>query len=155
MATLLTSLSESLPPARELGEVKDPELQARAVLSLVLERIARADASSFTAVPEDPSTCPNCGVPTPLERSPYCSTNCREESGFVRQMRSAFADGSIVNPERQVGRGQALWHLLGGGYPLRQSLVFGKPLARVLARNEGRCEICGAPSTTIDHTGSG
>jgi hypothetical protein len=64
-------------------------------------------------------------------------------------------DGSAFDPARQVGLGQALWHLQGGGYPLRQRLVPPKVLAKVIERDGGRCAECGEPATEVDHVGSG
>jgi hypothetical protein len=76
-------------------------------------------------------------------------------AAFVRQFRASLADGSLLDPQRQVGMGQALWHLQGGGFPLRQRLVPPKVLAKVIERHGGLCAVCGAPAIEIDHTGSG
>jgi hypothetical protein len=98
-----------------------------------------------------PPICPNC-VQNPIRpRSPYCSETCKEQAALVRQVRAHLLVEAIDDPARQVALGQVAWHVLGGGYPLRTSKVEPKPLAKVLARNEGRCEVCGAPATTVDH----
>ena len=99
--------------------------------------------------------CPNCGGPAASLRSPYCSDSCREEAALVRQTRSALEEGAILDRDRQIALGQKLWHILGGGYPLRQSLILPRTHAQVMARADGNCAVCGAPATAIDHTGSG
>ncbi len=76
-------------------------------------------------------------------------------AAFVRQFRSHVADGSIFEIERQFGSGQALVFLLGGGYPRRQNMVPARVIAKVIERDGGVCQACGAPATEIDHTGSG
>lgn len=101
------------------------------------------------------STCPNCGEPVASLRSPYCGDSCREEAAFVRQFRTALATGALADPEKQERLGQALWHLLGGGYPHRLPLVLPSAAKQALKRNDGRCEGCGVPASTFDHLGSG
>lgn len=122
--------------------------QARAVLAALLERALRLEPPASIA--PDPNTCPNCGQPVDSQRSPYCGTQCREESAFVRQLRGAVEKNGI-DAERQASMGQVLWHLLGGGYPGRVALVPDKVRQKLFARNGGKCELCGSPATTIDH----
>lgn len=150
----LTKLQSLLPAPSERLNPANVDRQARAVLATFLNLVQQAMPG--TPLATDPSTCPNCGTPTESKRSPYCSEACREESAFVRQLRAAIESGKIEDEERQASIGQNLWHLLGGGFPRRQKLVDQKARARFFrSRNEGRCEICGAPATTFDHTGSG
>ena len=137
-----------------IGASDDVDHQTRAVLSPLVELIVRTD-SHAEAIPVPPAVCPNCGLPTDSDRSPYYSPFCRDQAAFIRQFRASVADGVIFDPERQIGMGQALWSLRGGGYPRRQSLVPPKVLAKVIKRDGGVCAICGAPATEIDHTGSG
>ncbi len=138
----------------KVGTSDDVDEQTRAVLSPMVERIVRG-VPSLSPIPADPSTCPNCGVPVASTRSPYCSSFCRDMSAFIRQFRSSVADGVIFEPDRQLGMGQALWALQGGGFPRRQALVPSKTVAKVIERDGGVCAVCGAPATEIDHTGSG
>ncbi len=70
-------------------------------------------------------------------------------------MRSAIEDGTLFQAERQVVLGQVLWNLLVGGFPARQRLVPKTTVRRVLERDGGRCTLCGAPATGVDHIGSG
>jgi hypothetical protein len=66
-----------------------------------------------------------------------------------------LATGALSDLDRQVAMGQKLWHLLGGGYPLRVSLVGQKDLDKFLLKSGGLCAECGNPATTYDHLGSG
>jgi hypothetical protein len=88
-------------------------------------------------------------------RSPYCSGRCREEAAFVRQFRTNLQDDALSVEEKQVSLGQNFWHLIGGGYPLRQSICPPSALKQLFKRTNNQCEVCGAPATTFDHTGSG
>lgn len=130
------------------GMSVDLEEQARRILGLV---VSGGEPDIRKRFPTRPDTCPNCGMETDSERSPYCSVKCREIAGFVRQVRAAIASGAIDDSERQMALGQVLWGLLGGGYPLRIAQVQPRAIAMVMKRTEGRCEICKAPATTIDH----
>ena len=119
-------------------------------------RLASPFCSNGRAAAEtNARTCPNCGSPETGERSPYCTDACRAESAFVRQLRSVLANGSVFDEVRQIAFGEKLWHLLGGGYPRRQKLAFERTLATVFKRENGKCQMCGAPATTVDHLGSG
>lgn len=140
-------------PPREGIERLPVRDQARAVLSFVFERYPLSEYP--TPDPECPETCPSCGQPSNGTRSPYCGVACREEAGFVRQVRSGLVDGWLEDEEKQVALGQVLWHLLGGGRPFRQSIIPESSRKRALARSEGRCAACGAPATAFDHLGSG
>ncbi|MGV3616750.1 MAG: HNH endonuclease [Fimbriimonas sp.] len=148
----LARVIAALPATADLPnlEVKD---QARAALSFVFERMPVT--VPLPEVPPDPATCPNCDRVATSTRSPYCGEACREEAGFVRQVRAGIAEGWLLDEEKQVALGQVLWHVLGGGRPFRQSIIPESSKKRALARSEGRCQGCGAPATTFDHSGSG
>ena len=151
----LKRLLSELPPPGEALASDDADVQSKALLALLVEGAGQAQFSAMQGVPADPSTCPNCGQPATSLRSPYCGDACREESAFVRQFRQSLMTGKALEPERQVALGEKVWHVLGGGYPRRQSLAPNSALKQVFKREDGRCELCGAPATTIDHTGSG
>ncbi len=129
----------------------DEESQTRALLLPLLARKAK----SQPPVPADSSTCPNCSKASEDPRTPYCSDHCKEMAAFVRQFRAAVAEGTILEPEKQMMMGQKLWAVAIGGYPMRQTLVPAKVIAKVIEREGGKCQMCGAPATEIDHTGSG
>lgn len=134
-------------PAAEIGE--SPQA-ARSVLRLVLGEI-----SPLEALPFDPATCPNCGVTCSSLRTPYCSEPCKEEAAFVRQIRSGIHDGKLFEADRQEALGSKLWHLLGGGYPLRLNLIPANTFQKSLAKLGGTCLTCGAAATRLDHIATG
>jgi hypothetical protein len=88
-------------------------------------------------------------------RSPYCSESCREIAGFVRQFRTGLQLGWILEHDKQVALGQVLWHALGGGRPLRVAISPPKAIEKAIKRDQGLCQVCGEPATTVDHVGSG
>ena len=145
----LSSFAADLPPAAEASRGEDLELRCRATLAIVIELALSSPKGK--SIGRDTSLCPSCGAPSASEKSPYCGPACREEAGFVRQVRAGLADGSIFDAERQVAMGQVLWSLLGGGYPLRQSMILERSRVLVFKRSGGKCEICGAEATSIDH----
>jgi hypothetical protein len=156
MVAELTRLSEALPPPRALAESEDGEEQLRAALAVLVERALRGVSDfAFAQVPEDPATCPNCGVDVTSTRTPYCSEHCRETSAFIRQIRNTIKSGAIFDPVRQAAFGQSLWRIQGGGYPVRQRMVTEKSRAKIIARDGGVCSVCGAPATEVEHIGSG
>ena len=144
-------LQSSLPEIGS-GDIAD---NARASLRYIVEPIA-ADAVAISQAQDiDPLTCPNCGCPIELTRSPYCSVLCKESSAFVRQFRAGIVDGTVFDHERQIAFGQNLWFLLGGGRPLRQFLIPPKTRLQVFERSDYKCTLCGAEATEIDHIGTG
>ncbi|HTQ09685.1 MAG TPA: hypothetical protein VMI31_06400 [Fimbriimonadaceae bacterium] len=155
-AGLLTRLLERIPP---YGASADPDEQTRSALRPLVERAVALDSNLALLPPGESAgsgnACPNCGQPVGSLRSPYCSEKCKETAAFVRQFRNSLANESIFEPERMADFGQKWWHLQGGGYPRRQLMVPAKTIAKVIARANGACEICGAPATEIDHAGSG
>lgn len=145
---VLERLGKELPP---FGVPDDPDVVIRSALRPLVERALGAEGE---VIPEDPATCPNCGIVTRSERSPYCGAKCREMAAFVRQFRACMADGAIFDPERQQGLGQALWSVQGGGFPRRQLMIEPKTVEKVIDKHGGVCAICGAPATAVDHVGS-
>lgn len=144
-----------LPDASAALAGDDLDLRARAVLAILLDRVSGGGFDAFLPSTSDPRVCPNCNQPADSKTSPYCSDCCRQEAAFVRQMRDSLANGTIFDEHRQTMKGEVLWRLLGAGLPRRLALVPEKARERVFKRTEGKCEICGAPATTIDNTGSG
>ncbi len=147
-------LADDLPSEVAFGSESSIEDQARAVLSLLVDRIKKVSLVTDRK-DADPSTCPNCGIEVASTRSPYCGEPCREMASFVRQFRTGLAAGWILDREKQIALGQNLWHVLGGGRPLRQSLILGKPRQKVIGRDGGKCQVCGAVATTVDHVRTG
>lgn len=148
----LSRLSKTLP---KYGKGKDIDEQMASVLSLVVYKALRVDADGVLAEFFDVWRCPNCGSPNSSSRTPYCSETCKGTASFVRRFRSAVADETVYGREKQIDLGQALWNLQGGGFPRRQAMVPERVIDKVIERDGGKCSICGAPATEIDHTGSG
>jgi len=151
----LEKLKGSLPSSSEMAVGDDLDLRARAVLTLLMNRLEQGNLAALKPIGQDPRLCPNCGEEVASKSSPYCGDCCRGHAAFVRQMRDSIANDSILDEHRQTMKGEVLWRLLGGGLPRRLSLVPEKARERVFKREEGKCEVCGAPSVTIDNTGSG
>lgn len=146
-------LRKVLPPANLIDTEYDIELRTRAVINLLFSEF-RLRMSQAT-IPVDPANCPNCDRVASSTKSPYCSSECREISAFVRQFRQAIATDAILDPEKQAALGQKLWYVLGGGYPRRGVLVPERVRLKVIEREGNKCQQCGAKATTIDHSGSG
>lgn len=151
--TPLEGVLGSLPSPLADFSADDQEVSARVLLARLIASGPRDRHPQ--PVPADPATCPNCGITVASPRSPYCGEACRETAAFVRHVRAGIAEGSLEDPDRQVALGQVLWHLLGGGRPLRLSLVPDRAIARVIAREAGRCQACGGLATTVDHIATG
>jgi len=128
----------------------DIEAQAQSVLALVLGPVAAG-----RVVHLDPGTCPNCGALVESTKSPYCGEGCREAAGFVRQFRTGLKLGWIFEKDKQIALGQVLWHVLGGGRPLRREISPAKARQKAIQREGGKCQVCGGQATTVDHVGSG
>lgn len=127
------------------------EEQAQRVLAL----LAQSQFAQLKSLHVANRSCPNCAEPVASTRSPYCSARCREISAFVRQFRNGLLEGTILGEERQIALGQKFWHLAGGGYPLRISLISEKDKLKIIAKKGGLCELCEAPATALDNVGSG
>ena len=150
-AAVTLTVIETLPQS---SASNDADTEMRAVLRNLLVRVAAAPREA-APVAADPRTCPNCGASCESLKAPYCSTMCKGTAAFVRQVRKAIRVQTILEPERQVGIGEALWSLQGGGFPRRQRLVPKRVLAKVIERDGGVCSVCGGPATEVDHEGSG
>jgi len=142
-----------MPAAAEAAYGDDLDLRARAVLRILLDRLPSVVVP--VAIEPNADLCPNCDRPVPSFTTPYYSDCCRERAAFIRPMRDSLANGSLLDPHRQAMKGEQMWRLLGGGLPRRLSLVPESARARVFKKQEGKCELCGAPATRIDNTGSG
>lgn len=154
MVSIRSALEELLPtiPVRTSDSTEDEQI--RSVLRPLVE-LALRQIGDTAKIESDPALCPNCNQPVENERTPYCSVRCKETAGFIRQFRNSLLNRNLLDPVKQVGTGQALWSLQGGGYPRRQQMVPARVIAKVIERDGGKCSVCGEPATEIDHTGSG
>lgn len=155
MGHAVDRLLAALPSPSAAAEGEDLSLQARATLAIVVQMAVESAQSDTPEAPADPWACPNCGVAVESERSPYCSAACREQSSFVRTVRRAVQGDEEFDEERLTTLGQNLWRLLGGGLPLRISIVPASTVRRVLAREEGKCQSCGGEASLVEHIGTG
>lgn len=138
-----------------MDSAADSETRVRSVLREIVDRAAPLLGIEVASVPSDPALCPNCDAPVASTKTPYCGEQCKGMAAFVRQFRNSLENETVFDPERQVGMGQALWKLQGGGFPHRQTLIPPKTILKVIERDGGVCQVCGAPATEVDHTGSG
>ncbi len=98
--------------------------------------------------------CLNCDSTLSEDRrSPYlfCSTKCRQTSGYIRYYRRALADGRIDHEdvrEALLIRGA---FILAGGYPEAARRIPSTLRAQVVKRFGGLCAKCGRPGGEIDH----
>lgn len=65
--------------------------------------------------------------------------------------RRAAADGRIDQSDVAAALEMRLAHIAVGGYPETARRIPDKVRAEVFARDGGRCVLCGAPATEIDH----
>jgi 5-methylcytosine-specific restriction endonuclease McrA len=137
---------DTIQPLRE-QLAAEPGTGIRSTLLLVLTD----PKPNPTPIRPNPLLCPNCDKPTSSTRTPYCSDHCKEVSAFIRQFRSGLKTGQALAPERQLGMAQALWHILGGGYPERIKLIPESAIKKVIQRDGGTCQLCGKEATTVDH----
>lgn len=149
----LSAVLHDLPSFEHVSSLPTLEEQARSVIEWIGRRALTLEYS--TKVLPDSLTCPNCGTRFCAPRSPYCSEACKDQAAFVRQFRAGIDTRTMDEPDRQVALGQKLWRILGGGLPLRVSLIPDKAFAKLLARNGGKCEHCGLPAKHVDHIGTG
>lgn len=154
---LLEGLLAALPSDPLPGELAsgDQADQARATFAGLVSLALTREGEEFQKAVGSVANCPNCGKPDSNERSPYCSAQCREEASFVRHFRSALHADLATNHEKQAMFGQLFWTLIGGGYPLRQSIIPERNKLMVLKKSGGRCELCSQPATKVEHIRTG
>lgn len=129
--------------------VRVGQLRASLPPESVLLIVLNGEASRETIWTAD--CCPACGQPCSNPRSPYCGERCREESGFVRQVRAAIAAENPLPAERLETMGHVLWALLGGGHPERLKELRPNVIAKVLDRDQHACHHCGQPADFVEH----
>jgi 5-methylcytosine-specific restriction endonuclease McrA len=97
-----------------------------------------------------PFPCPNCDRRIE-EAVLFCSELCRNEAKFVRYFRACVADGRFFEPVVQEALRIRLAFILGGGYPERSRHISRELRQSVIARDQGRCRVCGVPGDQVDH----
>ncbi|NPV68147.1 MAG: HNH endonuclease [Anaerolineae bacterium] len=81
----------------------------------------------------------------------FCSEECRQIAKYIRYYRRCIKDGRVDQLDVQQALRFRLAHILAGGYPERERRLTKDIRDAVIRRDEGRCRICGAPGTEIDH----
>jgi len=98
--------------------------------------------------------CVECGAAIVLTKCAklYCSDVCRQTLKLVHYGRAVVADGRIErDPTIEEALQMRVAQILGGGY---HDVLRRVPLAlraQIFERDGGRCVLCGAPATQIDH----
>ncbi len=98
--------------------------------------------------------CVECGAPIVLTRWArlYCSERCRQILKFVHYGRAVVADGRIErDPTIEKALQMRLAHILAGGYHERRRRVPLAMRASIFERDGGKCVLCGAAATQVDH----
>lgn len=97
-------------------------------------------------------TCLNCDRSFASSKAKlFCAELCRDVARLVRYVRACRADGRADQPDVQDAIRIQLAHVLAGGYPRLRRQVPLNIRALVIARDEGRCQVCGGVGTEIDH----
>lgn len=94
--------------------------------------------------------CLNCDQPVDGPKL-FCSRACADEAKFVRYVRRCRRDGRDKTPDVKEAIEIRLAHILGGGYPEQERQLSATVRAAVIARDNGRCQLCGQPGNQIDH----
>jgi len=81
----------------------------------------------------------------------YCSEGCSEEAKSVRYVRRCIRDARIERPDVREAVEIRLGLVVSGGYPERERHVPPAIRKAVIARDGGRCQMCGRPGTDMDH----
>lgn len=100
-----------------------------------------------------PFVCLNCGerLLSPTSPKLYCSVGCSQEAELVRYARRCIKDGRIERPDVLEAIRIRLAHIMAGGYHKQERHIPPDVRQVVIARDKGRCCICGQPGTEIDH----
>jgi hypothetical protein len=99
-----------------------------------------------------PDCCSNCDAMLPATvPGLYCSALCTQTAEWVRYARRVMRDGRANDDEVRYALSIRMAHILGGGYPKAQRRFSPEVRAAVIERDGGRCRLCGAEGTEIDH----
>lgn len=98
--------------------------------------------------------CVECGTEIVLTNRAklYCSDVCHQTLKLVHYGRGVVADGRIErDPTIEEALQMRIAHILAGGYHEVLRRVPPALRAQIFERDGGRCFLCGAPATQIDH----
>lgn len=99
--------------------------------------------------------CLNCDHPVTGNPKLFCSEACADEAKFVRYVRRCREDGRDQKADVKEAIRIRLAHILSGGYPEQERRISPETRAKVIARDKGRCQICGRSGNQIDHISGG
>jgi hypothetical protein len=120
------------------------------LLSSDLAGIVEADTTATPRFIQD--CCANCDAPLPATVTGlYCSELCTQTAEWVRYARRVMRDERANDDEVRYAVSIRLAHILGGGYAKDQRRLSPEVRAAVIERDGGRCRLCGAEGTEIDH----
>lgn len=98
--------------------------------------------------------CVECGTAIVLTNRAklYCSDVCHQTLKVIHYGRGVVADGRIErDPTIAEAIQMRIAQILGGGYHEVLRRVPPALRAQIFERDGGRCALCGAPATQIDH----
>lgn len=98
--------------------------------------------------------CANCDQTfTPTSAAGrYCTAACRQTAKAVRYARNAIAiHGQPLPPDIDDAVGIKIAHVVAGGYAEQARRLPPDVRAAVIARDQGRCTVCGQRGEEIDH----
>ena len=145
-AFLVDRVARSVDAA--VGELDDARV--RVALDLLLEMF-RPVTIAESAVRPHPDFCPNCDTRSEPKKL-FCSELCNQEAQLIRYIRRVLKDGRGADVEvLRDGIGTRMLMVRSGGYPTRARTIAPALRAAVVARDAGRCVLCGEPGTEIDH----
>ena len=82
----------------------------------------------------------------------YCSEKCNQTAATVRYGRATLRDGRYASdPDVRLAIKTRIANILSGGYPEKARRLSKREREVIFTRDGGRCQICGAPATEIDH----
>lgn len=102
---------------------------------------------------EPVAACVECGSPITMTHRArlYCSDACRQTLKAVHYGRGAVADGRIDDPLVWDAIGMRIAQILSGGYNEKARRNSPGLRREIFERDGGRCVLCGADATEIDH----
>lgn len=105
---------------------------------------------------ETVATCYNCDAPLTLQQAMegklFCSEKCQQTAETVRYARRTLRDGRYQrDPLVRQAIHTRITLILGGGYPKKARALTDAQREAIFLRDGGRCRLCGAPATDIDH----
>jgi hypothetical protein len=123
--------------------------------ALVAQLSEEGDDAFRITVRIDSPDCFACGARIGARGKPFlfCSDECKAVSKAVRYVRKKIDDEVDWTPDLLHACGQKIlpWATSGRAYDERGRYLAPRRRADIFARDGGRCVLCDAPATQIDH----